>query len=95
MIAQGATTLWEIFEGTAYMPGGSGTNNDTSWNHIMFGSVGQWYYEHVAGVRLPPKVRARAHACSSVLVGLAGRTPRRTDRRRPPAAVRARVRFTL
>eukprot|EP00035_Acanthoeca_spectabilis_P015620 m.312368 g.312368 ORF g.312368 m.312368 type:complete len:1248 (+) comp16402_c0_seq3:101-3844(+) len=39
-IAQNATTLWEKFEGT-----------DGTHNHIMFGTQGAWYFEHLAGIQ--------------------------------------------
>ena len=34
-----------------------------SFNHYSLGSVAQWLYEYVAGIRLPPSagLRARAH----------------------------------
>lgn len=38
-IAQGATTLWQNWEGSQ------------SLNHVMFGSVGEWFYEALAGIR--------------------------------------------
>lgn len=38
-IRHGATTLWEDWKG------------DTSRNHIMFGDVGAWMFEYLAGVR--------------------------------------------
>ena len=34
MISQGATTLWEAWDGTAHTIGGGGTSR----NHIMFGT---------------------------------------------------------
>jgi hypothetical protein len=40
-----ATTLWEIFD--AYAGGKPGVN---SLNHVMFSTVGQWYYERLAGI---------------------------------------------
>ena len=53
MIGQGATSLWENWQGTRYQPGGQLSQSGSSWNHIMYGSQGSFYYEHVAGIRLP------------------------------------------
>ena len=39
MILKGATTLWESWEG-----------ND-SQNHQMFGSISEWFYKHILGIR--------------------------------------------
>ena len=43
MIREGATTVWERWEYLA----SSGMN---SHNHIMFGSVGSWFYKALAGI---------------------------------------------
>ncbi|MGQ5397955.1 family 78 glycoside hydrolase catalytic domain [Cohnella sp. M.A.Huq-80] len=40
MLKQGATTLWERWDGLE------------SHNHPMFGSISAWMYEHVAGMRM-------------------------------------------
>ncbi len=48
MVDQGATTLWELW------------NSDTSRsrmnsrNHFALGSVGRWFYEHLAGINYDP-----------------------------------------
>jgi alpha-L-rhamnosidase len=47
MLAQGATTLWERWENAT----GGGMN---SHNHAMLGSVGAWFYRHLAGIQLAP-----------------------------------------
>ena len=44
-IAQGATTLWEVFTDI--------TDNRDSLNHIMFGTQGAWYYRELAGIGTP------------------------------------------
>lgn len=41
-IDQGATTLWEDWRG------------DASLNHIMFGDIGAWFYEALAGINPDP-----------------------------------------
>jgi alpha-L-rhamnosidase len=44
MLSRGATTLWERWEELQ----GQGMN---SHNHPMLGSIGSWFYRHVAGLR--------------------------------------------
>jgi alpha-L-rhamnosidase len=46
-VAQGATTLWEYWENTAYSSN-SGLN---SYNHIMYGAPGAFYFSTLAGLR--------------------------------------------
>ena len=38
LIARGATSLWEMWDGSA------------SWNHIMFGDVSAWMYRYLGGL---------------------------------------------
>jgi alpha-L-rhamnosidase len=47
---ENATTLWEVWN--APIPG-PGLN---SRNHIMFGSVGAWFYSHLAGIELSSNI---------------------------------------
>ena len=47
MISHGATTLWERWGGYKYFDAGM-----NSLNHIMFGSVDEFFYGDVAGIRL-------------------------------------------
>ncbi len=47
MLANGATTLWERWENET----GNGMN---SHNHPMLGSIGGWFYRHLAGIRPLP-----------------------------------------
>lgn len=42
MLANGATTLWEHWEGS---------DNTYSQNHPMFGSVSQWFYQWLGGIQ--------------------------------------------
>jgi alpha-L-rhamnosidase len=42
-IEQGATTMWESWDGTG------------SLNHFAFGSIGAWFYQAIAGIRLDPE----------------------------------------
>ncbi len=41
-IERGATTLWQTWDGTM------------SLNHIMFGSIGEWFYQVAGGIRVDP-----------------------------------------
>ena len=43
---ENATTLWELWNAPFEGPGMN------SRNHIMFGSVGAWFYSHLAGIEL-------------------------------------------
>lgn len=45
MVEQGATTLWETWTGTQYIP-------SASRNHIMFGSNSDWYFKYLAGLTM-------------------------------------------
>ena len=52
-VTQGATTIWERWDGQK--PDGSfqdvGMN---SFNHYAYGAIGEWLYNYVAGIRLNP-----------------------------------------
>ena len=45
---ENATTLWELWDAPFEGP------DMNSRNHIMFGSVGAWFYSHLAGIELTP-----------------------------------------
>lgn len=47
MVDQGATTLWEKWDAIR----SDGAIQPASLNHYSFGSVGQWLYENIAGIR--------------------------------------------
>jgi alpha-L-rhamnosidase len=49
-IRHGATTIWERWDGWTEHAGFQ-TAHMNSFNHYSLGSVGQWLYEHVAGIR--------------------------------------------
>ena len=53
-IRQGATTIWERWDGWTEEHGFQ-TPMMNSFNHYSLGSVGQWLYEYVAGIRLDPE----------------------------------------
>jgi len=44
MIEQGATTMWELWNGDTAGP------HMNSHNHFALGSIGQWFYESLAGI---------------------------------------------
>jgi len=50
MVEQGATTLWETWTGTQYQP-------VASRNHIMFGANSEWYFKHLAGLKMTEESR--------------------------------------
>jgi alpha-L-rhamnosidase len=52
-IRHGATTIWERWDGWTDH-GGFQTARMNSFNHYSLGSVGQWLYESVAGIRTDP-----------------------------------------
>ncbi len=55
MIEHGATTLWELWQQKT----GPSMN---SQDHAMFGSVGAWFYQALAGIRMQPGDSAYRHA---------------------------------
>ncbi len=46
MVEQGATTIWELWNSDTERPEGM-----NSRNHFAYGSVGEWYYGYLAGIR--------------------------------------------
>ena len=46
-VSQGATSLWERWEGQRYRP-------ESSWNHVMFGSTSEFFFRHLAGIQQAP-----------------------------------------
>ncbi|MCE5250460.1 glycoside hydrolase family 78 protein [bacterium] len=54
-IKQGATTIWERWDGWTEEKGFQNPGMN-SFNHYSFGSVGEWMYRFVAGIRLDPDV---------------------------------------
>ena len=49
MIAQDATTMWELWNSDKEKPEGM-----NSRNHFAYGSLGEWLYEYLAGIRRDP-----------------------------------------
>ncbi|HKS97852.1 MAG TPA: family 78 glycoside hydrolase catalytic domain [Terriglobia bacterium] len=54
MIRQGATTLWELWQNKT----GPSMN---SQDHAMFGSVGAWFYQTLAGIQMPEESAGYRH----------------------------------
>nr|WP_302058717.1 alpha-L-rhamnosidase C-terminal domain-containing protein [Paenibacillus sp. MZ03-122A] len=56
-INQGATTIWEHWDGIK--PDGSFWSDDmNSFNHYAYGAIGEWLYQTVAGLDLDEEVPA-------------------------------------
>lgn len=53
-IQQGATTIWERWDGWTEEHGFQSPNMN-SFNHYSLGSVGEWLYRHVAGIDQKPR----------------------------------------
>ncbi len=54
-VTQGATTIWERWDGQK----SDGTFQDVgmnSFNHYAYGAIGEWLYSHVAGIAPDPKM---------------------------------------
>ncbi|CAF1274173.1 unnamed protein product [Adineta steineri] len=47
---ENATTIWELWDAPSEGPGMN------SRNHIMYGSVGSWFYSHLAGIAISPSM---------------------------------------
>ena len=60
MIDNGATTIWERWDG--YVKGrGFQDPGMNSFNHWAFGAVGEWMFRHILGI--PRRKTARLRAC--------------------------------
>ena len=59
-VTQGATTIWERWDGQK--PDGTfqsvGMN---SFNHYAYGAIGEWMYGHVAGINIDPEKPGYKH----------------------------------
>ena len=67
-IRQGATTIWERWDGWTEDHGFQ-TPLMNSFNHYSLGSVAQWLYEYVAGIRLDPDRPGYEHVVISPIPG--------------------------
>ena len=67
-IRHGATTIWERWDGWTEEHGFQ-TALMNSFNHYSLGSVAQWLYEYVAGIRLDPERPGYEHVVISPTPG--------------------------
>jgi alpha-L-rhamnosidase len=51
-VTQGATTIWERWD--TQKPDGTIIEGMNSFNHYAYGAIGNWLYQHVAGLRIDP-----------------------------------------
>ncbi len=59
-ITQGATTIWERWDGQK--PDGTfQTTSMNSFNHYAYGAIGEWLYRHVAGIDIDPEQPGYKH----------------------------------
>ena len=79
-VKNGATTIWERWDGWTEQNGFQSPNMN-SFNHYSLGSVGEWLYRYVAGIDL---VRGPATAASSSV-----RVPAAALRMRRPITIRS------
>jgi len=59
-ITQGATTIWERWDGQKP----DGTFQDVgmnSFNHYAYGAIGEWLYQYVAGINIDPSAPGYKH----------------------------------
>lgn len=59
-VTQGATTIWERWDGQKP----DGTFQDVgmnSFNHYAYGAIGEWLYQYVAGINIDPKAPGYKH----------------------------------
>jgi alpha-L-rhamnosidase len=59
-IKQGATTIWERWDGFTHEKG-FGDDEMNSFNHYSLGSVGQWLYANVGGIESDPAAPGYKH----------------------------------
>ncbi len=60
MVDQGATTIWERWDG--WVEGrGFQSPGMNSFNHFAFGAVGEWVFRHIAGINPDPEYPGYKH----------------------------------
>lgn len=52
-VTQGATTIWERWD--TQKPDGTIIDGMNSFNHYTYGAIGEWLYNHVAGLSIDPQ----------------------------------------
>ncbi|WP_372933234.1 glycoside hydrolase family 78 protein [Mariniphaga sediminis] len=59
-VTQGATTIWERWDGQK--PDGTFQSKGmNSFNHYAYGAIGEWLYNYVAGIQIDPKAPGYKH----------------------------------
>ncbi|AFH61462.1 family 78 glycoside hydrolase catalytic domain [Paenibacillus caseinilyticus] len=69
-VSQGATTIWEHWDGIK-ADGSFWSDHMNSFNHYAYGSIGDWLYRRVAGIDLDPA--APAYKRIRIAPGIGGR----------------------
>jgi alpha-L-rhamnosidase len=59
-VTQGATTIWERWDGWTHDRGFQDARMN-SFNHYAYGSIGAWMYANVAGIDVDPEVAGYKH----------------------------------
>lgn len=52
-ITMGATTIWERWD--TQKPDGTIIEGMNSFNHYSYGAIGEWMYQHIAGLQIDPE----------------------------------------
>jgi alpha-L-rhamnosidase len=60
-VTQGATTIWERWDGW-HPDRGFQNPGMNSFNHYAYGAVGEWLYRHMLGLEIDPDAPAYKHA---------------------------------
>jgi alpha-L-rhamnosidase len=60
-VTQGATTIWERWDGWT-RENGFQTPNMNSFNHYAYGAIGSWMYNTIAGIDFDPAAPGYKHA---------------------------------
>jgi len=62
-VTQGATTIWERWD--TQKPDGTIIEGMNSFNHYAYGAIGEWLYNHVAGLNIDPEQPGYKHSILS------------------------------
>jgi alpha-L-rhamnosidase len=68
-VKNGATTIWERWDGYSPETGPNNKGDMNSYNHYAFGAVGEWMYANVAGLDFDPAAPAWRRLVIRPLVG--------------------------
>ena len=61
-VTQGATSIWERWNGYTNELGFNGNNSMNSFNHYAYGAIGEWMYRAMAGIEADPEHPGFKHA---------------------------------